>query len=70
VGRCWMLSRLRRPAHRADGNWTPLSDVMVAGTPNRDIPPAKRALVQSAVVMDDRGMASDHLEVWSIIVNR
>ncbi len=53
MGECWMLSRLRRPAHRADGNWAPLSNVMVAGTPNRDIPPA--------VVMDESGKASDHL---------
>jgi hypothetical protein len=29
-----MLSRLHRPAHRADVNWAPLSDVKVAGTPN------------------------------------
>jgi hypothetical protein len=36
VGGCWMLSRLHRPAHRADVNLAPLSDVMVAGTPNRD----------------------------------
>ncbi len=33
VGECWMLSRLHRPAQRADVNWAPLSDVMVAGTP-------------------------------------
>ena len=65
-----MLSRLQRPAHRADVNWAPLSDVMVAGTPNRDTQPAKRALAQSAAVMDERGMASGHLDVLSIIVNR
>jgi hypothetical protein len=52
-----------RPAHRADVNWAPLSDVMVAGTPNRDTQPAKRALAQSAAVMDESGMASGHLEV-------
>jgi hypothetical protein len=43
---------------------------MVAGAPNRDTQPAKRALAQSAAVMDERGMASGHLEVLSIIVNR
>jgi hypothetical protein len=43
---------------------------MVAGTPNPDTQPAKRALAQSAVVMDERGMASVHLEVQSIIVRR
>jgi hypothetical protein len=48
----------------------PLSDVMVAGIPNRDTQPAKRALSQSAAVMDERGMASGHREVRSIIVNR
>jgi hypothetical protein len=62
-----MLSRLHRPAHRADVNWAPLSDVMVA---NRDTQPAKRALAQSAAVMDVSGMASGHLEVRSMIVNR
>jgi hypothetical protein len=65
-----MFCRLERPAHRADMNWVPLSDVMVAGTPNRDTQPAKRALAQLAAVMDERGMASSHLEVRSIIVNR
>jgi hypothetical protein len=70
VGECWMLSRLHRPTHRADVNWAPLSDVMVAGTPNRDTQPAKRALGQSAVVMDVIGMASGHLEVRSMMVNR
>jgi hypothetical protein len=65
-----MLSRLQRPAHRVDVNWAPLSDVMVAGTPNRDTQPAKRALEQSEAVMNERGMASGHLEVRSIIVNR
>jgi hypothetical protein len=70
VGECWMLSRLQRPAHRVDVNWAPLSDVIMVGTPNRDIQPVKRALAQSAVVMDERGMASGHLEVRSIIVNR
>ncbi len=55
---------------RAVVNWAPLSDVMVAGTPNRDTQPAKRALAQSSAVMDVSGMASGHLEVWSMIVNR
>ncbi len=63
-----MFSRLHRPAHRADVNWAPLSDVMVVGTPNRYTQPAKRALAQLAAVMDDSGMASGHLEVRSIIV--
>ncbi len=70
MGECWMLSRLHRPAQRADVNWAPLSDVMVAGTPNRDTQLVKRALAQSAVVMDVSGMASGHLEVQLMIVNR
>jgi hypothetical protein len=65
-----MLSKLQRPDHRADVNLAPLSDVMVAGTPNRETQPAKRALAQSVTVMDERGMASGHLDVLSIIVNR
>jgi hypothetical protein len=42
-----MLSKLQRPNHRADVNLAPLSDVLVAGTPNRETQPAKRALAQS-----------------------
>ncbi len=51
-------------------NWAPLSEVMVAGTPKRDTQPAKRALAQSAAVMEASGMASGHLDVQSMIVNR
>ncbi len=65
-----MLSRLHRPAQTVDVNLVPLSDVMVAGTPNRDTQPAKRALEQSAAVMEASGMASGHLEVRSMMVNR
>ena len=65
-----MLSRLHRPAHRADMNWAPLSEVMVAGTPKRDTQPAKRALAQLAAVMEANRMASGHLDVRSMMVNR
>jgi hypothetical protein len=65
-----MLSRLHRPAHMTEVNWAPLSDVMVAGTPNWDTQLAKRALALSATVMDESGMTSGHLEVRSINVNR
>jgi hypothetical protein len=65
-----MLSRLHRPAQRADVNWAPLSDVMVAGTPKRDTHPAKRALAQLAAVMEASGTASGHLDVLSMMVNR
>jgi hypothetical protein len=43
---------------------------MVAGTPKRDTQLAKRALAQSAAVMEASGMASGHLDVQSMIVNR
>jgi hypothetical protein len=43
---------------------------MVAGTPKRDTQPAKRALAQSAAVMEASGMASGHLNVLSMMVNR
>jgi hypothetical protein len=62
-----MLSKLQRPDHRADVNLAPLSDVMVAGTPDRE---TQLALAQSATVMDERGMASGHFDDLSIIANR
>ena len=65
-----MLSKLQSSDHRADANLAPLSDVMVAGTPNRETQLAKMALAQSATVMDERGMASGHFDVLSIIANR
>jgi hypothetical protein len=42
---------------------------MVAGTPKRDTHPVKRALAQSAAVMEASGMASGHLDVLSMTVN-
>jgi hypothetical protein len=43
---------------------------MVAGTLKRDTHPAKRALAQSAAVMEASGTASGHLDVLSMMVNR
>jgi hypothetical protein len=43
---------------------------MVAGTPKWDTHLAKRALAQSAAVMEASGMASGHLDVLSMMVNR
>jgi hypothetical protein len=43
---------------------------MVAGTPKRDTQPAKRALAQLAAVMEASRMASGHLDVQSMMVNR
>jgi len=70
VGEWLMLSMLYRAAHKADVNWAPLSDVIVAGTPNLGIQPAKTALAQSAAVMEGSGIASGHRDVLSITVNR
>jgi hypothetical protein len=70
VGKWLMLSRLHRAAHKADVNCAPLSDVMVASTPNLETQPAKRALAQSAAVMEGSRIASGHRDVLSITVNR
>ena len=51
-------------------NWAPLSEVMTDGTLNRAIQPMKRACAQSAVVMAVRGIASGHLVVLSMTLNR
>jgi hypothetical protein len=64
------LSRLHSAAHKADVNWAPLSDVMVAGTPNLETQPVKRALAQLAAVMEGSRIASGHRDVLSITVNR
>ena len=65
---CCMPNRLQRTSHTADVNWTPLSVVMVAGTPNLDIQLATRASVQAVAVVEDRGTTSTHLVLLSIIV--
>jgi hypothetical protein len=70
VGEWLMLSKLHRAAHKADVNWAPLSDVMGAGTLNLEIQPAKRALAQSAAVIEGSEIASSHRDVLSITVNR
>jgi hypothetical protein len=46
-----MLSSPNSVAHKVDVNWAPLTEVMVAGTPNLEIQPANRALAQLAVVI-------------------
>jgi hypothetical protein len=70
VGEWLMLSRPHRAAHRANMNWAPLSEVIVAGTPNLEIQPVNRALAQLAVVMEGSGVASGRGDVLSITVNR
>ena len=48
-------------------NWTPLSVVMTAGTPNIAIQPATRVSVQAVAVIEERGITSIHLVVLSIM---
>jgi hypothetical protein len=55
-----MLSMLHRDPYKVAMTWAPLSDLIVAGTPNLGIQPAKRALAQSAVLMEGSGIASGH----------
>ncbi len=42
----------------------------MAGTPNREILPANRALVHSSAVTEESEIVSSHCEVLSITVNR
>ena len=52
----------------AEVNWTPLSVVMAAGTPNLEIQPATKASAQAVVVVEVRGTTSTHLVDLSIMV--
>ena len=49
-------------------NWAPLSKVRRAGTTNLEIQVEMKARAQDSAEMEDRGMASGHLEVLSIMV--
>ena len=62
-----MPNLLQRTSHTADMNWTPLSLVMAAGTPNLDFQPATRASAQAVAVIEDMGTTSSHLVVLSVI---
>ena len=53
-----------------DENWEPLSEVKGARTPNLKTQVEMKALAQAFVVMEERGTASGHLEVLSIMVRR
>jgi hypothetical protein len=67
----WVMFRSwQSEAHKAEVNCAPLSEVMTEGTPNLAIQPVKRACAQSAAVMEARGIASGHLVVLSMTVNR
>jgi 5-deoxy-D-glucuronate isomerase len=52
----------------ADVNCVPLSDVIVCGTPNLAIQVEHSASAQAEAVIEDRGMASAHRVVQSIMV--
>ncbi len=61
---------LAEAAHTPEENWTPLSEVMAAGTPKRATHPLMRASTQSNVDVARRGMASGHLVDLSTTVNK
>ena len=53
-----------------DVNWEPLSEVRRAWTPNLETKIEIKALRQASAVMEERGTASGHWEVLSIMVRR
>ena len=59
---------LHKHCQVADVNWTPLSVVMSAGTQNLEIQPATKASAQAVAVVEESGMTSIHLVVWSMNV--
>ncbi len=60
-----MFRSLQRAAHCG-----PLSLVIEDSTPNRCIQPVNSAAAQSAAAVDNNGIASGHLVVQSMTVNR
>ena len=52
----------------AEVNWTPLSVVMEAGTPNLDTHPATKASAQAVAVVEDSGKTSTHRVDQSMMV--
>jgi hypothetical protein len=63
---CAMPSLAHTPAHTAEVNCVPLSDVTLAGTPNLHTQLLMRASTMTSVSMLARGMASNHLLVRSM----
>ena len=63
-----MPSLLQRTCQTAEVNWTPLSVVMAAGTPNLEIQLATKASAQAVAVVEVRGTTSTHLVDLSIMV--
>ena len=67
---CLMPNILFKFDHKDEVNCGPRSDVISAGTPNREIHPRMRAFVQVGVFASGRGMASGHRVNRSIMVKR
>jgi hypothetical protein len=65
-----MLRNLHSSDHNPEVNWEPRSEVNVVGTPNREIQWTIRAFATSTVFVEAKGMASGHLVVLSMIVNK
>ena len=65
---CCIPSLLQRTSQTAEVNWTPLSVVMAAGTPNLEIQPDTSASAQADAVVEESGTTSTHLVLLSIIV--
>jgi hypothetical protein len=63
-----MLSKLHRAAHKADVNWAPLSNVMVAGTLNLD-PASEKGPCTVCYGVEGSGIASSHWDVLWITMN-
>ena len=63
-----MPSHLQSTCQTAAVNFTPLSVVMMAGTPNLEIQPATRASLHAVAVVEASGSTSIHLVVLSMMV--
>jgi hypothetical protein len=66
----WMPNFLQNSDQTCPVNWGPLSVVTTAGTPNRATQVERKAAVQVAASVLDRGTASNHLVDLSIMVRR
>ena len=67
---CSIPSSLQKLDQRVLVNWVPWSVVIVDGAPNRAIHAVTKAVRQVSAAMLDRGMASGHLVVRSMMVSR
>jgi hypothetical protein len=65
---CSICKKEVRWDQSANVNCAHLSDVIVCGTPNLAIQVEHNASAQAEAVMEDRGTASAHRVVWSMMV--